>query len=63
MCEWFRVQDVVQMGPDGGLRMAPSMPISWGADHRVVDGATLAKFSNTWKAYLEHPELLLLHLQ
>ncbi|PNH10452.1 Lipoamide acyltransferase [Tetrabaena socialis] len=38
------------------------MPVSWGADHRVVDGAALAAFSNTWKALLESPERLLLTL-
>ncbi|EFJ47089.1 hypothetical protein VOLCADRAFT_61926 [Volvox carteri f. nagariensis] len=34
----------------------------WGADHRAIDGAALAAFSNSWKALLEHPERLLLHL-
>ncbi|GLC52841.1 Dihydrolipoamide acetyltransferase component of pyruvate dehydrogenase complex [Pleodorina starrii] len=38
------------------------MPVSWGADHRVVDGAALAAFNNCWREFLEQPERLLLHL-
>jgi 2-oxoisovalerate dehydrogenase E2 component (dihydrolipoyl transacylase) len=37
--------------------------ISWSADHRVVDGATMANFSNQWKEYLEHPAKMLLNLK
>lgn len=37
------------------------MNISWVADHRVIDGVTIASFSNVWKQYLEHPALFLLH--
>ena len=29
--------------------------ISWAGDHRVIDGATMANFSNAWKGYLEKP--------
>jgi len=36
------------------------MNISWSADHRVIDGATVANFSNVWKNYLEHPMSMLL---
>ncbi|KAL7536655.1 hypothetical protein ACHAXR_008265 [Thalassiosira sp. AJA248-18] len=35
------------------------MPISWGGDHRAVDGATMAKFSNLWKAYCENPSSMM----
>lgn len=39
------------------------MMASWSADHRVLDGATVARFSNEWKHYLEQPGLMLLALK
>ncbi|EIE27558.1 hypothetical protein COCSUDRAFT_55557 [Coccomyxa subellipsoidea C-169] len=57
-----KVRDVAQQGKYGELEMVPMLAASWGADHRVIDGATLARFSNSWKAFVEEPERLLLHL-
>lgn len=37
--------------------------VNVGADHRVLDGATVAKFCNEWKLFIEKPELLMLHLR
>ncbi|MFB6193707.1 MAG: dihydrolipoamide acetyltransferase family protein [Halobaculum sp.] len=45
---------------DGEVRAAPTMPLSTSIDHRVVDGAEAAQFTNTVMRYLESPELLLL---
>ncbi len=53
---------MAQLGKYGELEMVPMLAASWGADHRVIDGATLARFSNSWKAFVEEPERLLLHL-
>jgi len=39
------------------------MCASWAADHRVLDGATVARFSNLWKSFLEEPALLALHMK
>lgn len=39
------------------------MQISWGGDHRVIDGATMARFSNKWKEYLESPITMLMAMK
>lgn len=30
--------------------------VSWSADHRVVEGAELAAFVETWRGWVENPE-------
>jgi len=35
------------------------MKVSWSADHRVIDGVSMAKFSNLWKSYLADPTMML----
>ena len=41
------------------LVRTPVMGVSWAADHRILDGATVAKFYKDWKTYVENPALLL----
>lgn len=35
------------------------LTVSYGCDHRVIDGGTIARFSNEWKKVLENPYLAL----
>ena len=46
----------------GALVKQSIMQVSWSADHRVIDGATMARFSNAWIGYLQNPSTMLLHL-
>ena len=34
------------------------LPVSFGCDHRVLDGATVARFSKRWRHYIEEPYLI-----
>jgi 2-oxoisovalerate dehydrogenase E2 component (dihydrolipoyl transacylase) len=43
----------------GQVYPASVLNVSWSADHRVIDGATMTRFNNAFKQYLEHPELML----
>ena len=48
---------------DGELYGAHIMNISWSADHRVIDGATVSRFSNIWKSFLENPATMAMDLR
>lgn len=43
----------------GEVIPAKIMGVSFSGDHRVVDGATMARFVSLWKQYLEKPQLML----
>lgn len=58
-----RIQTVPRFDEDGSVYPASIMTVNIGADHRVLDGATVAKFCNEWKLFIEKPELLLLHMK
>lgn len=54
-----RTQRLPRFDANGIVTGVSLMPISWSADHRVVDGATIAKFSQRWKQLVESPSKLL----
>lgn len=58
-----RIQKVPHLDEDGGVYPSSVMTVNIGADHRVLDGATVARFCNEWKMYIEKPELLMLHMR
>ncbi|XP_014471634.1 PREDICTED: lipoamide acyltransferase component of branched-chain alpha-keto acid dehydrogenase complex, mitochondrial isoform X2 [Dinoponera quadriceps] len=55
-----RAQKLPRFDDEGNVVAANVMAVSWSADHRVLDGVTVAKFSNLWKYYVERPQLLLI---
>ncbi|KAL8196136.1 hypothetical protein R6Q57_025136 [Mikania cordata] len=56
-----RTQKVACFGDDGSVYPVSVMTANIAADHRILDGATVAQFCNEWKKLIEKPELLLLH--
>jgi len=57
------LQVVPKFSENGELVRSHVMHVSWSADHRVIDGALLARFSNLWRSYIENPEMLILELK
>ncbi len=57
-----KTQTLPRFDADGQVTARQIMAISWSGDHRVIDGGTIARFSNQWKAYLEDPASMLLDL-
>jgi 2-oxoisovalerate dehydrogenase E2 component (dihydrolipoyl transacylase) len=56
-----RIRKLPRFDSQGNVVAESIMEVSWSADHRVIDGATIARFNNSFKRFLEHPELLLLY--
>ena len=44
---------------DGRGERRLQVGVSWSGDHRVVEGAELAAFVESWKAYVEAPQRLI----
>lgn len=59
-----RVVSVFRDGLDGvDVERAEVVNFSWSADHRVVDGATMARMANKVKGFIEVPERLLMYMR
>ncbi|XP_073309093.1 lipoamide acyltransferase component of branched-chain alpha-keto acid dehydrogenase complex, mitochondrial [Primulina huaijiensis] len=58
-----RIQKIPHFDKDGNLYPVSIMMINISSDHRVLDGATVARFCNEWKRFVEKPELLMLHMR
>ena len=50
-----KIQKLPRFDASGQLQERKIMTVSWSGDHRVIDGATIARFNNCWKNYLEKP--------
>ncbi|WP_410977738.1 2-oxo acid dehydrogenase subunit E2 [Cobetia sp. SIMBA_158] len=57
-----RTQRLPRFDGEGNVCARDIMTITWAGDHRIIDGGTIARFSNLWKHYLEHPDEMLLSL-
>lgn len=58
-----KIQVLPRFDRSGNVKPAHIMQISWSADHRVLDGATVSRFSNLWKSYLENPSSMIMDLK
>ncbi|XP_006119877.2 lipoamide acyltransferase component of branched-chain alpha-keto acid dehydrogenase complex, mitochondrial isoform X1 [Pelodiscus sinensis] len=58
-----KIQVLPRFNGKGEVFKAQIMNVSWSADHRIIDGATMARFSNLWKSYLENPASMLVDLK
>lgn len=57
-----RIQDK-PVAVDGDIKIRKMLPLSITFDHRIMDGAMVAKFTNTIIKHLEDPGLLILELR
>jgi 2-oxoisovalerate dehydrogenase E2 component (dihydrolipoyl transacylase) len=58
-----RMRTVPRYRDDLALYPATVLPVTWAADHRFVDGATVARFHRRWAEYIERPFRMLAQWQ
>lgn len=57
-----RIQTLPRYDEDGNLRKSRVMHVTWAADHRIIDGATITNFSNLWRRHVENPSQMIFEL-
>ncbi|WP_298715615.1 2-oxo acid dehydrogenase subunit E2 [uncultured Oceanisphaera sp.] len=57
-----RLQQLPRFNEAGEVVTRNLMMVCWSADHRLIDGATMARFNRRWYRYLEQPERMLAQL-
>lgn len=58
-----RTRVLPRFNEEGEVVPSRVMNVSWSADHRVLDGATVARFSNEWKRLFSSPGAMLSDLR
>lgn len=58
-----KVQALPRFDANGQVVARQIMQISWSGDHRIIDGGTIARFTNLWKQYLEQPSSMLVAMR
>jgi 2-oxoisovalerate dehydrogenase E2 component (dihydrolipoyl transacylase) len=54
-----KIQRLPRFDENEVVKAVNIMHVSWSADHRIIDGATMVRFNNLWKSYLENPITML----
>ncbi|GLX80022.1 dihydrolipoamide acetyltransferase component of pyruvate dehydrogenase complex [Thalassotalea insulae] len=57
-----KLQTLPRFNDKGEVEARSIMQVSWSGDHRIIDGGTIARFSNLWKSFLEEPSNMLVHM-
>ncbi|WOH13008.1 hypothetical protein DCAR_0832517 [Daucus carota subsp. sativus] len=58
-----QLQKLPRYDDKGNVYPAAVTTVNIAADHRVLDGATVAYFCKEWKSFIEKPELYMLHMR
>jgi 2-oxoisovalerate dehydrogenase E2 component (dihydrolipoyl transacylase) len=58
-----KIQRLPRFDENDNVKAVNIMHVSWSGDHRIIDGATMVRFNNLWKSFLEDPVTMLTHLR